>query len=316
MNYSDFTQIRKDEFSDQYFSHLKVVGWVSKNRSGKKYVIECSTCGEDPELHGEGLYTIDKQNLIKGVIPCACAKTFRWSDDQWIVRLTRLSEISKTKFVRYVGGIGDKRSAVFSCGEHGEYTARVYNYLGGKGCKRCTKCNQKPDEDMISGFMQSGSFSLGTKFTRTDRQDSKGGRVFWKVVCSACEVTYESNACHLRKGKQGCECGYRNQKFSYLLQILDNETPIAIKFGVTKSLKRRIAEHENGSSFDVEPIAYWEFPDNLSCKAAELECTRELFCGVLSQTDFPDGHTETTYISNIDLVADIFNRNGGNIINV
>ena len=316
MNYTDFKEIKEDEFSGQFFLHLKVVGWVSKNRSGKNYLVECGVCAKDPELHGDGLYTIDKPNLIKGVIPCACAKTFRWSDDQWIVKLQRYSDIASTRFVRYIGGIGSKRSAVFLCKEHGEYQAQVYDFIEGKGCRRCSKNSLKPDEVMISGFMNSRSFDLGTTFKRSDKRDSKGAKVYWQVTCSVCDVTYESNACHLRKGKQGCECGYRNQKFSYLLQILDNKTPIAIKFGVTKSLKRRVAEHENGSPFDIEPLAYWEFPDNISCKAAELECSRELFCGVLSQKDFPDGFTETTYISNIDSVKDIFSRHGGNIINV
>lgn len=311
MTYEDFSEIFKDELSDTYSQHLKVLGWISKTPAGKKYVVECEICRQDPELHGDGLYTIDKPNLIKGVIPCACAKVFRWSDEQWCIKLARASDELKYKFIRYIGGKGSNRSAVFLCEEHGAYTAGVYNYIQGKGCKRCHKANIKPDQEMISGFMQSGCFSEETIFTRSSRKDSKGAKVYWWVNCAVCGIIYESSAPHLKNGKQGCSCSIGNQRTAYLFQISDSQTPVALKFGITKSPKARLYQQQKSSSFNIEPLGYWQFSDSIACKAAELECSRVLTCGIMSSSDFSDGYTETTFLNNFNKIIDIYDSYGG-----
>lgn len=295
---------------------LKILGYITKTRSGKVCVVKCSVCSQDPELFGDALYTIYDSNIIKGTIPCGCSAAHSWSDEQWTVRLNRVSKRSPYKFLRFEARDDGIRIGTFLCKEHGQYTTNVRNYIDGKGCRRCSKNNLKPDPEMIDGFMQSGSFSEGTKFIRSDRKDSKGSKVYWKVTCSLCNVTYESSASHLKKGKQGCSCSTGNQRFSYLLQILDNNLPIAVKFGITKSPKTRIAGQRLASVFDIEPLGYWEFENNTACRKAELECSHSLQCGVLSAQDFPDGYTETTFIYNIDAITNIFTNNGGVLVYV
>jgi protein-arginine kinase activator protein McsA len=312
--FDGLAEIKNDKLTGYKYNsdQIEVLGYISKGSSGSMYVVKCYKCAQDPELFGEALFTIHAANIHKGTVPCGCSP-YRWTNEQYTLRAQRFSEAFRYKFVSCTI-VDGKCMATLLCKEHGEYTTNIHNYLSGRGCRRCGKGNLKPDTEMIGNFKSSGVFDDATTFRRIERKDTKGGKVFWEVHCPRCLVTYEGSASHLKKGKQGCACSISNQKFSYLLQIYDSETPIAVKFGITKAPKRRLYEHSNCSSFSVEPIAYWRFSSNTLCKAAETECSRTFLCGVLSVTDFPDGYTETTSISNIDSIMSIFANHGGEII--
>ena len=67
------------------------VGWSGKLYGGtkKKYLLSCKTCAMDEELFGQGFFSGEKGNLIKGQGVCGCAKYVRWNPEQMSIRCRR-----------------------------------------------------------------------------------------------------------------------------------------------------------------------------------------------------------------------------------
>ena len=86
---------------------------------------------------------------------------------------------------------------------------------------------------------------------------------------------------------------------------------LAIKFGKTKSLKRRQREQNTKCIYIVNTHCEYKFSNKSDCFKAERECLQELECGVLSREEMPDGYTETTWPFNLDKIIEIYERNGG-----
>ncbi|QDB74092.1 hypothetical protein 2L372D_178 [Aeromonas phage 2L372D] len=64
------------------------------------YKVTCKICSQDPELFPLGYFISTKYNLKKGKKPCGCAKSCRWSEEQYLVRVRRVAE---TKFIKVNG---------------------------------------------------------------------------------------------------------------------------------------------------------------------------------------------------------------------
>lgn len=293
---------------------LEVLGVVSKDSSGKVFLVRCSTCAEDSELNGDGMFTIYSHNLAKGVLPCSCSKQPRYTSNQWAVKLSRAADVLKLNYIDSFR-VNGKLRVTLSCEAHGEYTTSAPSLLSGRGCSSCgmnSKHKRKPDNEMTQSFLRSNKFAEGTLFERSDKKDSKGAKVYWKVTCGDCEGVYESSSSHLQRGKLGCVCAIKAQKTAYLIQYTDvNETTVAVKFGITSNLDRRLKEHSVSSSYDVNLLEAYTFGTSISCKQAELFCKRNFLCGVLSKEVVPDGWSETTYSYNIDNILSVFRAFGG-----
>ena len=69
---------------------LTVLGWSGKYRSTRVYILTCSVCAEDPELFGEGYFKSTLPNLVSGRTPCGCAKSRKWSEDEYQIQAKRM----------------------------------------------------------------------------------------------------------------------------------------------------------------------------------------------------------------------------------
>lgn len=110
----------------------------------------------------------------------------------------------------------------------------------------------------------------------------------------------------------GCpSCSGKISNFGYLNLVKDGNIDVAIKFGISVNPSRRLRQQNIRNRMKMENLYVFIFPNPALCKAAEEECKSFLSCGVLSPHDLSDGHTETTLVSNIPCVVDIFKKFGG-----
>lgn len=307
--------------------HLKVIGWSGRQGTGKLYLLKCSICSQDTELFGQGVFRSIKSSLIKGAIPCGCAKRPKWSKEQFTILCSRKAQEFGYEFIGFNGEWkGYKTKITMSCDKHGEWSSGIINNLTtiGNGCPGCAvdvrreaarQANTKPDSVMIQSFFDSGCFHPDTKFWRSNRLNSQGCTTYWYMSCPECGAEGESFVGDLQAGKRSCMCSPHRQKECYINWVYDdNNQTIAIKFGVANNSKRRAKEQASKCVYNMRQGSIWAFPSKASCLKAERRCLNELECGVLSKEEMPDGWTETTYPYNVERIMSIYEEFGGVVI--
>jgi hypothetical protein len=297
---------------------LEVVGWSGKSRGRSKlYILKCNKCSQDSELFGDGYFKKTKGSILNlKVIPCGCARNPRWSKNQYEILCSRKAEELGYKFI----GFGDKWEGSFTkirmlCEEHGEWcSGRLSSLLNDqRGCPGCKAAiSRKPDDVMITSFFASGGFHPESEFCRSDRKDSSGKKVFWVVSCPDCGETGESKSSHLQQGQRPCACSTQRQRECYINCLTDdNNTIVAIKFGIANNSKLRVKKQNSKSIYSVQHHSVYKFPTVKSCKKAERECKEDLECGIVLKRDMSDGYTETTWAYNLEKIVEIYEKNGG-----
>lgn len=248
MNYSDFgvtcaEELEQDEwsltrptFETPKGGVLTVVGWKGKRGSLKYYVTTCNICKNDSELFGQACFSILKNRLVKGVIPCGCSVHPRWSEEQYKIRVEREVKIRGYAFKGW-GGVfeGAKTRCSLTCPEHGVWnTTSIHRFFRGDGCPRCAdkiriphlrvphlcrldlKPNLREDSFHIKKFMSFGSFLPGTEFWRSENKD-KNGQGYWKYTCpkcshdeyvkaGLCNGVFEGHYSSIGRGCLACRC--------------------------------------------------------------------------------------------------------------
>lgn len=300
---------------------LKLIGWSGRDKYQiKLYVAECSICKNDPELFGDGVFRTRKSHIKSGKVPCGCSVKPEWSKLQWEVLCVRNALKISVEFIGFSEQWLASRTKInLRCLKHGEWgSGTILSLHSGSGCPKCrtdaTKIsNTKPDEVMISSFMKTGGFSVGTKFWRSDRKDSRGIRSYWFMDCPDCGDVIESYCGCLSIGQRGCGCNRNNQKSAYinLLSDPDSGQVIALKFGVTNKSNLRVKQQNHLSTYNISNHCTYIFTSAKLCKKAEKECKQELECGIVLKRDMQDGYTETTWTYNLEKIIGIYERNGG-----
>lgn len=119
---------------------LTVVGWSTRSGSSKNYILKCSECSRDRELFGMGLFKSPKYSLVRGQIPCGCAKFVKWTDQQYTIRCSRAAAVSGNIFIGFKTlPINRDTRVVQRCPVHGDWDTSVMNNLLVKftGCPKC-----------------------------------------------------------------------------------------------------------------------------------------------------------------------------------
>lgn len=110
----------------------------------------------------------------------------------------------------------------------------------------------------------------------------------------------------------GCpKCAGKTSREGYINLVVDNSHPVALKFGVSVSARRRIKQQNSNNIFKMQPLCIYTFPTVDSCLKAESLCKTQLKTGVVSKHDLRDGFTETTCIENLQILKKIFEECGG-----
>lgn len=302
---------------------LEVVGWSGRNQvSNKYYILKCSICCKDPELFGEGYFKTFKNNLNTQTIPCGCSKRHHWSENQYVVKCSRRAEELGYTFLGFQGDSVryHTRYTRLACKEHGEWCSVTVNHLLGSNKRaRCPGCrvsargegHSKSDEANIAEFLASGAFHPETKFWRSERKTRQGCKSYWYLYCPECETQGEAFVGSLVKGHLSCGCSTWQQTEAYINLVMEEDLPIAIKFGIANKSTRRVKVQNRFSCYTVSNYLIYKFPDTDSCRNAERQCKKELETGVILKRDMPDGYSETTWFYNLDRVIKIYENNGG-----
>lgn len=301
---------------------LEVVGWSGKQGTNKFYILKCSKCPQDSELFGDGHFRSLKCSLVKGSVPCGCSKP-KWSKEQFAILCSRKAgEIGYT-FLGFEGEWKGKSTKIrMLCEKHGEWSSGIIGNLIniGQGCPECMadavgEAKVKPDDVMIASFHKSGGFHPETEFWRSGRLDSQGYPRLWYMHCPECGETGESRSSSLQQGSRPCSCSMHRQQECYINWVIDDHSMArAIKFGIARNSKQRVKQQDSKSAYTLKQHSVYSFPDVTSCKQAERECKKELETGVVLKRDMPDGYSETTHAYNIGRVKDIYERNGGVLV--
>lgn len=324
MNNINLTTYETDSFSGHVFSNLIVLGRLPKSGKVVEYICKCNVCSQDPELYGSGYFSITKAKLKIGQLPCGCSKSPRWNEHQAKVILQREAHKDNFKLVSQIGDFsGTKTRYVFACPVHGNLEPKTYmDFMTGRRCIECrrdfVKSNKtKPDEDFIKEFFLSGAYAKNTEFWRSERESAlRPGyrnpcKVHWHCKCGDCGEVSEHLASDLRLGVKGCQCGTKGQKTAYIHLLSDAGVDIALKFGISKRVKKRLKEQKKGTHLDISLIGEWFFTTSQDCKSAERYVKENVASLVLSRTDFKDGYTETTNLGNLEKIIKIFEDFGG-----
>lgn len=209
---------------------LTVVG-VDEIKSGSnaRFILECSICSQDEELFTERFLSV-RGSLVKGYVPCGCAKSPKRSESQWIIKIKRECENRGYIFKGWVETFKDQNTKLklYNPSTENEWcTTSIHNFLNngsGGPVERREKISQGKilaDSVHIEAFMKIGVFLKGTTFTRNkERVDSRGCRFYWDVTCPKCSNdvyvqnklctgVFTSRAGGLKLGYQICRCSDR-----------------------------------------------------------------------------------------------------------
>lgn len=303
-------------------AHIIPIGSY-RNKTTTHTVVFCTVCKDDPELFGCGKFVTTKGHLSSGKLPCGCSKTPKWNKDQQIIRVNR--KLEKTIWSLQdlpEPYIGQNTKLYLSCPHHGEWTSSitsVVNNIGCKGCATNATAEMKLDRNtprLIADFLSTGVFHPETVFNRIERKNTQGARNYWNVYCPVCGSSGQCATSDLKRGNRPCKC-FADQRYSYINLITDTLTnlQIGIKFGITSNFKDRLYRQNLKSIYNLVNIGIWEFSDSQTCKKVEQTIKKLAPCGVIPEQELMDGHTETTYISNIDLIIQLYEDHGGVRIN-
>lgn len=301
---------------------LTIVGWSGRDGGNKFYILKCSKCSKYSELFGKGYFKSLKGGLLRGIIPCGCSRKHHWSIEQYIILCSRKAEELGYTFLGFEGVWKGRNTKIkMLCEKHGEWnTTSIHNLLHiMNGCKRCgiessIEFNTKSDDLMIQSFQDSGAFHPDTKFWRSERKNSEGYKKYWYMSCPECGETGESTSVGLQRGHIPCGCSIHRQQECYINWVIENEYPIAIKFGIANNSNIRIKQQSYKSTYTLKQHSIHIFPSVSDCKKAERDCRQELECGVVLKRDMRDGYTETTWVYNLEKIIEIYERNGGVLI--
>lgn len=308
--------VDEDPLINSSFGKLTVLGTM-KDGYTKYYIVECSVCKQDPELFGDGLFSTTKSHLHSGKLPCGCSKVPKWNPDQQQTRMMRVLTDRNYSLLHADSYTGQDTKILVKCPEHGVYESTFSYIINGRGCRQCadevnSKLKTKPDEVMIASFFSTNKFHPETVFTRSGLLTSQGAKNYWNVYCPVCKTTAVRTSSDLRRGFVPCACA-KDFKFSYIHLIQENDTDIAIKFGITSDHKERLYRQnlKAASGVKIVPIGVWEFPSNSSCRDAEKACKKSFVTCVVDKGLLSDGYTETTSLNNIESIITIYEDFGG-----
>lgn len=302
-------EVTEDYMTGSVFREtITVLGWTRMKGPKRFYAIKCSECAKDPELFGEGIFETTKDALVtQGYQPCGCGWAYRFTKEQYETKIQRKADELNVEFIDWVDGFKTGGSKILMSCEEGIWTPRASFFIQ-KGHIAFNRGKARKDDSLIiEKFFSTGVFHEDTKFSR----HRMNGKWYWKVECPVCNEIGYSQSQHLQRGNRACECGNYKQKFSYITLISDNDIPIAVKFGITRSKDLRIKYQARETSYDLQQIGIWEYSDKQQCVTAEKVCKKDLTCGILNKEEFGDGYTETTYVYNIDKIIQIYEANGG-----
>ena len=199
------------------------------------------------------------------------------------------------------------------CIIHGTYETTISSFYGSGSfnCKKCSsarvaKSQRKTREHRIEDFKKVHGDLYDYSLVPVRLKNNK---VKIKIICSKHGV-FEQRSVDHSKG-HGCRyCTKNSPNKSYVLGVYNGDNIIALKYGVTKSHKRRFYDIQKGTSYKIVILGVWSFDNSKNCIDAENEIKSKT-SPVMSRVDFKEGYTETCSAYMLDEIFKIFKIHGG-----
>lgn len=205
---------------------LECVGTVHrKTRTSYKndFLVKCHTCALDPELFGDATWPVSRANHRKGVIPCGCGRTPKWTEKQTRLRVERTCEHKGYTINGWQESWDGIRTRIdLTCQKDGYTWNTCVGDILNKTRRGCSLCKavkgRMSEEDYIARWESSGNFPNGS-FRRLFGETAGKAKLrpFWSYTCSVCaddEYTkaglctgeFRARAGTLDVGHQPCRC--------------------------------------------------------------------------------------------------------------
>lgn len=286
---------------------LTVVGHNGLKGSKKKYKLTCSICHTDEELF-LGLFESTKDNLIRGKVPCGCAKNPRLSESQVNVIVCRLCRSENYDYLGFPEGYKNNKSKFeYICHTHGKQSVE-YNSFVNIG-SRCPECggNKKKSLEEAENIAKELCESEGYEFNGflEGYKNAKSKFIYKCHTHGKQKVIYHS----FKNGGTRCpSCavyGYQKSKTGifYVVKWTNTENESWLKFGITGQsnpetrMKQQVYNHKRKTgeilSYDIRFMCHWtdgEIAENIERDFKALQSTHGVFC---HKSMMWDGHSET-----------------------
>ena len=180
---------------------LTVVG-CCKEKLGKValFKVECYICSAEVELFPDGFKSV-KSHLVKGIVPCGCARSPRWNESQYKVLVERECTKRNYKFLGWSGEfVGHKTKLHLHNLDNGNIwnTTDINNFLNnGNGCPVAGDTTignslRKPYDDVIEQLTEICNTEEHTFISLSEYKNAKS-RFKWVCVNGHnCETSIDS----------------------------------------------------------------------------------------------------------------------------
>lgn len=248
---------------------------------------------------------------------------FGLQQDEWTITYPTFGKDSQLKVIGWSGyyRYSTSKLYVLSCSKckddtelfgEGVFKSKKGHLLNGKMPCGCTVTSWT--EGQYSTLCRRKAKELGYGFIGF-LKDWSGKSTRVKMNCEAHgEWVGGSTQMLVNKGLTCPSCSRAEQKQAYINLVADGGNYIAIKFGITIDTSLRVKQQNNKSVYEVSNHSVYMFKSAGGCRLAENICKETLVCGILSKQEMPDGYTETTWLYNLDKIIEVYEANGGVLV--
>lgn len=217
--------------------HISIIRRDELSKKHNQYYIKCLHCEQDPELYNDGIFKTRLSRFLSGVVSCGCGNAFKYSPEQYIIKINRILSKEKYKFIKFVNNY-----IILQCPTHGEWgTTRLSKFFEGSRCIKCGIENKrKTHEHFISEMIL-----INKNIKIIDKYNGDSKHV--KYLCTICDQIHKATPSNLLRG-YGCpKCavyGFNKEKcgYFYICTLYNNDIQFT-GYGITKDIKRRFMEH-------------------------------------------------------------------------
>lgn len=195
--------------------------------------------------------------------------------------------------------------ATITCPYHGDFGQSPANHLTGRGCSICALESRREK----NSYSKEQFVELANKVHKNMYNYSKvnyyNSQTKVDIICAEHGIFKQIPNSHLRgNGCPSCKkVGFSPDKpaYFYILKITED----VIKFGITSDMSRRVYHIQRNTDFPVEILYKVLFERGLSARALETEVKSLVETKVIDRYLLPDGYTETTHLSNFNMIVDL-----------
>lgn len=240
--------------------NLTVVGISErKQHRNKLYLVKCSVCSQDPELFGDAVFEQLKSDIIRNKIPCGCAKSHRYTNEQYRILINRVSngryKIISNDAIEHT----DQKIRLKCCVDEYEWETSTHSLIGymKSGCKLCG-IRDNANRDRCSDYMSKihdRCKESNLKFISIEGGEykNKRSRIVLSCVCGyKWDVAYE-NFINAKNGCPACaDTGYNKSKPGcFYITIWKHEENKFIKYGICANFDSRLRQHRSSKLCDL-----------------------------------------------------------------